>query len=82
MPLKYLSGTEICLGDKVLLHNQPGEIELVLDGASNPPAWPADKYGRGILIAEPKVFGRLFLSEEELRKYEDLVFISRAPTKF
>jgi hypothetical protein len=74
----YQDGREIEVGDIVLLHNDPAEIVLVLDGKTNPQDWPAQVYGRGVLIAEPKVFGHLFLTEDDLRSYEDLTFVSRS----
>jgi hypothetical protein len=78
MPLVYQSGDEIKQGDRVLLQDEPGEIELVLDGRTNPADWPAREYGSGILIVEPKVFGRLFIAAPQIENYEDLVFVSRA----
>jgi hypothetical protein len=74
----YQSGEEIRIGDRVLLHGEPGEVELLLDGEHNTEDWPAEVYGSGIVIAEPKVFGRLFLPEDDLKDYEDLEFVSRA----
>jgi hypothetical protein len=78
-PLLYLTGEEIRKSDRVLLHGDPGEIDLVLDGENNLEAWPAEKYGRGILVAEPKTFGYLFLTEADIGDYEDLEFVSRSP---
>jgi hypothetical protein len=75
----FPTGEEIQKGDRVLLHGEPGEVELVLDGENNPEDWPAAQYGRGIMIREPKVFGRLFLTEKDLADYEDLTFVSRRP---
>jgi hypothetical protein len=70
--LVFQSGEEIRKGDLVLLHKEPAEIELVLDGDHNPADWPAHEHGRGIMIVEPKVFGRLFLTERQLADYGDL----------
>jgi len=78
IPLRYRSGDEIRKGDRVLLHGEPGEIEFVLDGKTNPAAWLAQEHGRGIMIAEPKVFGYLFLTETDIGDYEDLEFVSRS----
>jgi hypothetical protein len=77
-PLLYRSGVEIRKGDRILLHGEPGEVEFVLDGETNPEDWPAEKYGRGVMIAEPKRFGRLFLAERDLADFEDLTFVSRS----
>jgi hypothetical protein len=35
MPFFYSSGEEIRKGDRVLLHGEPGEIELVADPAES-----------------------------------------------
>ncbi len=78
IPLVYRSGDEIRKGDRVLLHGEPGEVEFVLDGETNPDDWSACEYGRGIMIVEPKAFGRLFLAERDIADYEDLVFVSRS----
>jgi hypothetical protein len=78
LPLVYQTGEEIRKGDRVRLHDELGEVELVLDGETNPRDWAADKYGRGILIVEPKMFGHLFVSEEQVGSYEDLIFVSRS----
>jgi hypothetical protein len=78
-PLLYLTSEEIRKGDRVLLHGDPGEIDLVLDGENNPEAWPAEKYGRCIMVAEPKTFGYLLLTEADIGDYEDLEFVSRFP---
>jgi hypothetical protein len=59
VPLFYQTGEDIRTGDHVLLHGEPGEIAFVLDGESNPADWPADEYGRAIMISEPKFFGNL-----------------------
>jgi len=75
--LIYKSGEEIKTRDRVLLHGKPAEIEFVLDGENNPSDWPAEKYGRGIMIAEQEYFGSLFLTEEDIKGYEDLEFVSR-----
>jgi hypothetical protein len=78
IPLVYQSGEEIRKGDRVLLHDEPGEVEFVLDGETNPEDWPARRYGRGIMIIEPKIFGYLFVPEEHIGSYEDLIFVSRS----
>ena len=62
-PLHYQSGDEIRNGDRVLLHGETGIVQLLRDG---------------IMVAEPKVFGYLFLSESDIPNYEDIEFVSRA----
>jgi hypothetical protein len=77
--LKYRSGEEIKRGDRVLLHGEQGEIELIATDPDNPEtSWHMEQFGGGILISEPKVFGHLFIRASELEKYEDLEFVSRA----
>jgi len=46
----------------VLLHGEPGEIEFIDDV--------------GVMIVEPKVFGRLLI-KAPVSQYEDLEFVSR-----
>jgi hypothetical protein len=77
-PLLYSNGEEIRKGDCVRLQGEAGEIDLVLDGETNPEAWPAQEYGRGIMISERKVFGHLFLAEADIAVSGDLVFVSRS----
>ena len=45
----------------MLYHGEPGEIELVADPADDPTEWYAEQFGGGVMIAEPKVFGRVFI---------------------
>lgn len=63
------------MGDRVLLHGEPAHIETVTDPAEQPDDWFAKELGGGVMIAEPKSFGRLFLTEPH--EYEDLTFMSR-----
>lgn len=77
MALTYGTGEEIEKGDRVLFHGEPGEIELVADPAvANPETdWYVQEYGGGVLILEPKCFGRAFLPEPQTA--EDLEFVAR-----
>ena len=75
MTFLYVSGEEIRTGDRVLLHGEPGEIEVVADRAQHPDDWLVKEHGGGVMIVEPKVFGRLFLSQPH--SYPDLTFVSR-----
>jgi hypothetical protein len=78
VPLKYQSGEQIAKGDRVLFHGEPGEIELVADPLINDPEteWYVKEHGGGVMVVEPKVFGRAFLSNTE--GAEDLIFVSRS----
>ena len=75
MPFFYSSGEEIRKGDRVLLHGEPGEIELIADPAESPADWFVKNQGGGIMVLELKVFGRLFIPEPESDEY--LTFVSR-----
>ena len=77
MPFRYQSGAEIKKGDRVLFHREPAEIEFVADPLINDPEteWYVKEYGGGVMVVEPKVFGRAFISHTE--QAEDLVFVSR-----
>ena len=59
----------------MLLHGEPGEIELVADPAESPDNWLVKEQGGGIMVLELKVFGRLFISEPQTD--EHLTFVSR-----
>ena len=65
-------------GDRVMLHGEPGEIEFVADKLVGDPAmgWYVQELGGGVMVIEPKVFGRVFLRETEVA--EDLVLVARA----
>jgi hypothetical protein len=76
-----LTGEQIRKGDCVLLHGEAGKIDFVLDGENNPEEWPAEKYTRGVMISEPKIFGYLLLTEANIVN-EDLEFISRSPGSY
>jgi hypothetical protein len=77
LALKYLSGQEIRKGDRVLYHGEPGEIELVADPlvSDAETAWHVKEFGGGVLVIEPKNFGRVFIQDVE--NDEDLIFVSR-----
>lgn len=75
MALFYQSGDEIRKGDRVLLHGEPGEIEFVADPATDPVDWLVTEHGGGVMILEPTVFGRLFVSDTQ--NYEDLELVER-----
>jgi hypothetical protein len=66
----------------VLFHGEPGEIEFVADPLISDPEtdWYVERYGGGVMIIEPKRFGRAFLSQTHTQG--DLVFVSRAVADF
>jgi len=75
MPFFYQSGEEIRKGDRVLYDGEPGEIELVADPANDPDDWYVTEYGGGVMVIEPKHFGRVFVTDAH--DDEDLEFVSR-----
>ena len=75
----YASGEEIKIDDRVLLHGEAGYIELVADPILDPDSWLVKQRGGGVMIVEPRNFGRLFLNDPV--HYEDLTFTSREGTR-
>jgi hypothetical protein len=76
VPFFYQSGEQIKAGDCVLLHGEPGKVEFVADPVVDPNDWYVKERGGGVMIAEPKVFGRLFI-DAPVSDYEDPEFESR-----
>lgn len=77
MALTYQSGEDIQLGDDVTYGGNAGTIELVVEGLTGDPErdWLFETNGAGIMVAEPKVFGRVYLRHPH--EEEDLVFVAR-----
>jgi hypothetical protein len=77
MPLFYQSGEEIKKGDRVIFHGEPGEIEFVADPGSPhlETDWYIKEYGSGVMVLEPKHFGRAFLP---IPTESDLWFVARS----
>ena len=78
MALMYQSGEEIQPGDRVTYGGSSGTIELVVEGLTGDPEsdWLFETNGAGIMVAESKVFGRVYLHDPH--EEEDLVFVARA----
>ena len=76
--LRYQSGDDIREGDRVTYGGNPGVVELVVTGPSGDETrdWHFRASGPGIMIAEPRVFGRVYLSSPD--DEEDLVLIAIA----
>jgi hypothetical protein len=74
----YQSGEEIKKGDRVLFHGEPGEIEFVADALIGDPAmdWYIEEKGGGVMVIEPKHFGRAFRTD--IHTAGESVFVSRA----
>jgi hypothetical protein len=75
--LAHQSGESIRKGDRVTYGGNAGTIELVVQGLSGEPEtdWLFASRGAGLMVAEPTVFGRVYLSAPH--DEEDLVFIAR-----
>lgn len=70
MALTYQSGEEISRGDRILYGGNEGTIELVVEEVTGDPErdWLLENHGAGVMVVEPKVFGRVYLNaphEEE-----------------
>ena len=80
MPMRYQTGEAVEKGDRVLFHDEPGEIEFIVDGPSGDPDkdWHIEQGGGGVMVLEPKFFGHAFIRDTE--HAEDLVFVSRGET--
>jgi hypothetical protein len=60
----------------LLLTEAPGVIEFVADPVDDPGNWCVKEHGGGVMTMEPKIFGRLLVSDTA--NYEDLDFVSRS----
>ena len=78
MALTYQTGEKIHRGDRVTYGGNAGVVELVVEGLTGEPDedWLLATNGTGIMIAEPKVFGRVYLHAPQ--EEEDLCFVGRA----
>jgi len=73
--MRYRSGEETLTGDRVKLHGNPGSVEFTVTDPCEP-EW--GYLAPGAMIREPKEFGWLFLSAEQIADYDDLEFVGRA----
>jgi hypothetical protein len=76
-PFVYPSGEEVKKSDRVVYHDDPGEVEFVIARKSGDPAldWYLEEFpGGGFMIRSPS-FGHVFLTEKDID--EDLHFVSR-----
>jgi hypothetical protein len=78
MALTYQSGEDIQIGDRVTYGGHAGTIELVVENLTGDPDqdWLLETSGAGVMVAEPKVFGRVYLRDPH--EEEDLLFVARA----
>ena len=78
MALTYQSGEDIQIGDRVTYGGNAGTIELVVESLTGDPEqdWLLETSGAGVMVAEPRVFGRVYLRDPH--DEEDLLFVARA----
>ena len=77
-PLRYLSGEEIRKGDRVQFHGNQAEIEFSASDLNEPEhSWWVQRYGGGVMVKDPSVSGFTFIPVDQLKNYEDLVFLAR-----
>jgi len=77
-PLRYLSGEEICTGDRVRFHGHEAQIEFAAaDLADSAHGCFVRMYGGGIMVNDPAVSGHTFIPVDQLKNYEDLEFVGR-----
>lgn len=71
MPFFYKSGDEVQEGDWIIYQGEKGEIEFLADPSVVPHDWYVTEFGGGVMVSEPRVFGRVFIPDpanaEELR---------------
>ncbi len=78
-PLRYLSGEEICTGDRVRFHGHEAEIEFAAADLSDPEHNCFVRlYGGGVMVNDPAVSGHTFIPVDQLKNYEDLEFVARS----
>ena len=63
--LNYSSGEPIRPGDRVKYEGEPAEVELVVAGLTGEPSadWYFRELGTGVLVLEPRVFGRVYVTD-------------------
>ena len=80
MGFTYRSGEDVRPGDRVLVHGEPGEVELIADplntSLSDADRWYVAEFGGGVMIRNPKALGRVFYSSPETEDHVE--FIARA----
>ena len=83
MALRYDTGEEIQLNDRVTWAGRRSTVELVVVRRTGVAAedWHFENDGTGVMVveSEPTLFGRVYLHRPE--DEEDLVFASRASAR-
>jgi hypothetical protein len=62
-------------GESVRYDGELGAIEFVVEQGSSDRDWYLRTLGPGVMIAEPKVFGHVYVTDFD----ERLVFVARRP---
>ena len=76
--LKYVSGEEICTGDRVRFHGHDAQIEFAAANLGDPEHTCFVRlYGGGVMVNDPAVSGHTFIPVDQLKNYEDLEFVAR-----
>lgn len=76
--LKYVSGEEICTGDRVRFHGHDAQIEFAAADLNDPEHTCFVRlYGGGVMVNDPAVSGHTFIPVDQLKNYEDLEFVAR-----
>ena len=77
-PLRYLSGQEICKGDRVRFHGHDAQIEFAASDLGDAEHGCFVRlYGGGVMVNDPAVSGHTFIPVDQLKNYEDLEFVGR-----
>ncbi len=84
MSLKYKAGQEIMVGDLAFFNGEAAEIEVVAEPSSTDPQheWYVKEFGGGVMVLEPKRFGRAFIHSDQLPEEEDLEFVARRESQY
>jgi hypothetical protein len=77
-PLRYLSGEEICTGDRVQFHGHAAQVEFAAaDLEDTQHGCFVRLYGGGVMVNDPAICGHTFIPVDQLKNYEDLEFVAR-----
>lgn len=74
----YPSGQAVQVGDVIVYHGEPGEVEFVVADRTGDPSkdWYLEQFPGGGFMITAKGFGSVFLGEGDID--EDLEFVSRS----
>jgi hypothetical protein len=76
--LQYVTGEEICKGDRVRFHGHDALIEFAAADLSDPEhSCFVRLYGGGVMVNDPAVSGHTFIPVDQLKNYEDLELVAR-----